>query len=234
MANKINKIQLPDGQVLQIGIDGISEQLAGKVSKSGDKMTGLLEIQKQEGIGVRSRNMKMDLDNPPETNLYNQIVLSDKNNKQIGVFQAVQGANNISTVLMVKSPVSSTYNSLTLISDYNGNFSFSASDCFNTYVAGKAMPSDKYVDLTLGAGGATYTAPANGWVFFAKTSTAAGQFINLTSGPYGMQSYSSSSNQTLKVTMPVFKGRTFSVQYTLAGTSTSYFRFIYAEGAKND
>ena len=28
------------------------------------------------------------------------------------------------------------------------------------------MPSSRYIDLTLGASGSTYTAPANGWFFF--------------------------------------------------------------------
>lgn len=32
------------------------------------------------------------------------------------------------------------------------------------YLSGLGMPSSKYIDLTLGASGTTYTAPANGWV----------------------------------------------------------------------
>ena len=37
-------------------------------------------------------------------------------------------------------------------------------------IAGHGMPSSNYVDLTLGASGATYTAPASGYFEFNKAS----------------------------------------------------------------
>ena len=96
--------------------------------------------------------------------------------------------------------------------------------------SGLGMPSNRYIDLTLGASGSTYTAPANGWVFFSKVSTAAGQWIQIVA----RQSY----HQILAVTVnpinflyPVIKNETFAINYTAAGT-TEKFRFIYAEGDK--
>ena len=45
----------------------------------------------------------------------------------------------------------------------------------SSQVAHMAMPSDKYIDLTLGASGTTYTAPADGWFCFSgKDGTASG------------------------------------------------------------
>ena len=96
--------------------------------------------------------------------------------------------------------------------------------------AAASMPSDKYIDLTLGASGTTYTAPANGWVDFIKNSSGAGQVINLsTNGKIGFQIVSTASNQALRVALPVLRGDKFVCSYTAGGT-TPNFRFVYAEG----
>ena len=99
-------------------------------------------------------------------------------------------------------------------------------------IAGWAMPSNRYVDLTLGASGTTYTAPANGWVFFAKASGSSGQFnsiTNSTSGGLRSDCDASNSGRWATVNCPVKKGDIFSVEYTTSG-ETKRFRFIYAEG----
>ncbi len=47
-------------------------------------------------------------------------------------------------------------------------------------LSGLGMPSNRYIDLTLGASGATYTAPANGYIFLEMVGTQAQQngYIN--------------------------------------------------------
>src|SRR5574344_14504 len=40
------------------------------------------------------------------------------------------------------------------------------------------MPSNSYIDLTLGASGSTYTAPANGWIYWAKVAGGDWFYIN--------------------------------------------------------
>src|SRR5574344_2114034 len=40
------------------------------------------------------------------------------------------------------------------------------------------MPSGSYIDLTLGANGSTYTAPANGWIYWAKVAGGDWFYIN--------------------------------------------------------
>ena len=42
-----------------------------------------------------------------------------------------------------------------------------------------SMPSNKYIDLTLGASGTTYTAPANGYFFVEKISGASNEWLTL-------------------------------------------------------
>ena len=95
-------------------------------------------------------------------------------------------------------------------------------------VSGWGMPSGKYIDLTLGASGTRYTAPANGWFALRKTASANGQYLYVggkcsSSIPYGLLGGGSF------VYVPVSKGDTVDITYNLGG-ATTYFRFIYAQG----
>lgn len=109
------------------------------------------------------------------------------------------------------------------------------------YVSGLSMPSDKYIDLTLGASGSTYTAPANGWFSISKVSGIANGTITLvntliTDGNNQDQNFthrmvSPTTGMTLYGYIPAKKGDKVIVNYTATGTTTS-FRFIYAEGAE--
>lgn len=97
------------------------------------------------------------------------------------------------------------------------------------------LPSSNYVNLTLGASGSTYTAPANGWVFFAKASGTSGQFnsiTNSTGSELRNDCVSSSSGQWATVSCSVKKGDKFILEYTTTG-ETKRFRFIYAEGQQS-
>lgn len=99
-------------------------------------------------------------------------------------------------------------------------------------VSGLGMPSNRYIDLTLGASGSTYTAPANGWFFVRKVSTGV-QVIYFTNTTNGMTSscYSSNSGEYLDSIIPVVKEQSVVCEYNTGGT-TQFFRFIYAEGAE--
>ena len=109
-----------------------------------------------------------------------------------------------------------------------GNLSAAGKDL----ASGLGMPSSRYIDLTLGASGSTYTAPANGWFFVRKVSTGI-QVIYLTNTTNGMISscYSSISEEYLDSIIPVVKGQSVVCEYNTGGR-TQFFRFIYAEGAE--
>ena len=101
--------------------------------------------------------------------------------------------------------------------------------------SGASMPSNKYIDLTLGASGTTYTAPANGWVYFSKFTTANNQYIALrklkqNALEYSTNNFCPTANNGLNIIMPITEGQKFAVDYTAGGQG--YFRFIYAEGAQ--
>lgn len=96
--------------------------------------------------------------------------------------------------------------------------------------SGFGFPSNNYEDLELGASGTIYTAPANGYVYIVKASTAASQYVNIYNGSgVSYKGYSTTSGQEVLALASVLKGKNFKVEYSLAGT-TKTFCFIYAEG----
>ena len=101
----------------------------------------------------------------------------------------------------------------------------------STELSGMCMPSNKYIDLTLGASGTTYAAPANGWFVFARAASANNQFnsiMNLSAGGLRCDSYATSSDKWATVFIPAKKGDTIRLEYTTS--NNKLFRFIYADG----
>ena len=94
------------------------------------------------------------------------------------------------------------------------------------------MPSNRYINLTLGASGTLYTAPANGWVLFCKKANATSQYMYIGGNTVcAVNAVSNNSAQESNLFIPVKKGQAFSVGYNYGG-ETVYFRFVYAEGEK--
>jgi len=108
---------------------------------------------------------------------------------------------------------------------------FHAVDYSDTeYIAHQAMPSDRYVDLTLGNDNDPLTAPADGYYMLNKTSGAAGERVGFL-GRVATSVYSNAASETLIAYIPVSKGETVRVRFTATG-ATNGFRFIYANGSK--
>lgn len=103
--------------------------------------------------------------------------------------------------------------------------------------SGWAMPSSSYDNLTLGASGATYTMPANGWLWLDKTNGTTDRYIlfrcSSLSIPGEYTCCVPGANTHLTLLMPVKKGDVITVNYNATG-ATNYFRFIYAEGSKSE
>ena len=98
--------------------------------------------------------------------------------------------------------------------------------------SGIGFPSSRYEDLTLGASGTKYTAPANGWFFLRKWSTKDTSYLELENKTSGIVcthfKYGTTSMQDVCL-CPVKKGDVVQTNYTFNG-DTTVFRFIYAEG----
>lgn len=101
-------------------------------------------------------------------------------------------------------------------------------------ISGWSMPSSRYVDLTLGASGTTYRAPANGYLHLQKNFTAGNQYIffrlyNDAAVVMDTTFWGGTSTGYIAASIPVSKGSKVGIHYTTGG-NTIYFRFIYAEG----
>ena len=115
-------------------------------------------------------------------------------------------------------------------------------DLDNLTAAGKAvasnlaMPSASYKDLTLGATGTVYTAPADGYVVFDAYAAAPQGVVSLLTHPTGINTLCTAGgngNPYLRVYLPVAKGAKFRAEYYDVDTSKAgfLFRFYYAKGA---
>ena len=93
------------------------------------------------------------------------------------------------------------------------------------------MPSDKYIDLTIGATSAIYVAPANGFINVIINSANGYVYVNCfdSDSVYCYSSTESNGTSTTgsRVLCPIRKGHRYQVGYS--GT-VSQFRFIYAQG----
>ena len=100
-------------------------------------------------------------------------------------------------------------------------------------ISGWSMPSSRYIDLTLGADGTTYVAPANGYFDVKKNFTSSGRYIwfrlyNSTNTVMDI-TFWGSNNGFIGAFIPVSKGSKVEIYYNTDG-DTKLFRFIYAEG----
>lgn len=98
-------------------------------------------------------------------------------------------------------------------------------------LSGLGMPSSRYIDLTLGASGSTYTAPANGWFVISKVATGVQDVVIDLNGVRWTTSNAPTTGWTCSAFVPCKKNDTINVFYS-AGGALNYFRFIYAEGAE--
>ena len=94
-----------------------------------------------------------------------------------------------------------------------------------------SMPSDKYINLTVGASGSTYTAPADGWFCSSGRATSENGYISFEfyNGLY-QQIHVRNSGQHLGLVRPASKGDTLQINYE--NMADMFIIFTYAEGSK--
>lgn len=105
-------------------------------------------------------------------------------------------------------------------------------DAGNIKTAHNAMPSSTYVRLTLGASGATYTAPADGYFYADGAGTANGDY-RLTSDimykdvyTWGVINFS--------MLLPVIKGQVVTYTYSSTYNDNNNIYFFYAVGSESE
>lgn len=118
------------------------------------------------------------------------------------------------------------------IDDLNGKADVDLANVNNSGTsrgASWAMPSNTYIDLTLGASGSTYTAPANGWFAISSSNGSlwARNYANNLSFNSGLVSGFSGGS----LFIPCIKNSNVVIAYNGAIDS---FRFIYAQGSESE
>ena len=98
-----------------------------------------------------------------------------------------------------------------------------------TKITNWSFPSDKYIDLTLGASGTTYTAPADGWVQTMGVSTIAGGYMEINCG-VNFTFQASTARQYSRGFCPIAKNTTYIINYN--GFNIQAFRFYYTVGSE--
>lgn len=98
--------------------------------------------------------------------------------------------------------------------------------------ANMAMPSNEYINLTLGASGISYTAPADGYFILAMTNTNMFCEMRLNAGQLrvGSNYRYDATGYSFSLSIPVSKGNSVTAIYT--NMSPQIFRFVYANGAQ--
>lgn len=167
-----------------------------------------------------------DLLNKPTIPTVNDATLTiQKNGTTVNTFTA-NASSNVTANITVPTKISDLIND----SDFANTNLSNLTTTGNEVCAHNAMPSATYTNLTLGASGSSYTAPADGWFVLIKEATAQYQYANM-SGAGGMEMGATAfGSQYLYALLPASKGSSISIYYT-AGGSTVKFRFIYANGA---
>lgn len=100
-----------------------------------------------------------------------------------------------------------------------------------TFITQQVMPGSKYVSLTLGASGATYIAPANGYFSIDGQGPNWVDIAIIRSGlNYGYCYASRSADKYLRTIIPVLKGETCQIFFDTEFTNLISFKFIYAKG----
>lgn len=105
------------------------------------------------------------------------------------------------------------------------------------FIGHQALPSDTYETLTLGASGATYTAPADGYVsILTKCTSATNSFFELAnaSGGYRALGWSQASTTVaVELFLLVKENDVFRTSYKNSFTTEGgHFRFYYAIGSE--
>lgn len=180
-------------------------------------------------IGISNRLWSADINTKwTNTTLFSDSYILDKTTNTYIMKQGIANNEGVAVATSNKYGLVLPDNS-TIVSN-NGVISVVPST-----IAGYGMPSNRYIDLTPGAQGTSYIAPADGWIAFAKKLTATGQFVGLSNNTTGMSTMgcnaTDGSGGNTSCFIPCKKGDEVVTWYS-AGGDVLALRFIYAEGAQ--
>lgn len=155
-----------------------------------------------------------------------------------GAYSDLSGTPTIPTVDQNYSALSANAQSgVAVASAINGKADTDLSNVTDTGTsssAGWAMPSSTKEAITVGASGAQYQAPANGWFSFVTTNTATqNHYTYLTNETTHISSYAmGNSSIVARGSIEAKKGDYVTLGYY--SSTIGEFYFVYAEGSKSE
>lgn len=171
-------------------------------------------------------------------NIENAIQLGTGSNETSNTFQVFDYTLlNTSTGLIPDGRISTNIARTIALNNKTDTDLANVTDTGTSTGAGWAMPSNSYVNLTLGASGTAYTAPANGYYYWRGNVSNNGypfaMYIDENgSDGFGVMLRSPDTSQ-VACYLPVKKNDVMKVQYN-GVKSTAYFRFYYAQGSESE
>ena len=103
---------------------------------------------------------------------------------------------------------------------FDGITELAADELYAVSSSGFGKPSSKYIDLTLGASGTEYTAPADGFVAVGGHATATGGYAELYYSWLDFTFHSAANTGYGRGFIPVKKGGLFSIMYSAFNSSS--------------
>lgn len=92
------------------------------------------------------------------------------------------------------------------------------------------MPGWIGTSLTLGASGAEYTAPADGWFYIVAVTSGVGGWVYVIAKNFHMVSNAYADQSSVTIFCPVLKGD--SIRFDYPNLRSKSLRFIYANGSQ--
>jgi len=99
-----------------------------------------------------------------------------------------------------------------------------------SWLSGLGAPSNRYIDLTLGANGATYIAPASGYYYTRLVGTSGNYFYLRNRSASNIADGGTLGSRGTDVSVRVKKGDEVYLVYNGTISTVEVFRFIYTEG----
>ncbi len=168
----------------------------------------------------------------PATNLYYRYFDEDLNYFRETTNGGAYHNSNVAVVAIINVTNGNVNSILTAFQPIR---LFTSAD--KSYIASMGMPSNKYINLTIGASGTKYTAPANGYYNICRfTNGQNDQYVDLVNKTTGFfVSLQKDTVGVIRLYAPVRKRDVLQVNYTATGSGEfDFFRFYYAQGSESE
>lgn len=214
----------------------------GKVNKTGDSMSGDLVINKTSP-SIYGQNNSIDYTSTtaPENNLIGiNLVSTDVQGRTCGAFYSSFDVSNVFATGMYATRNINLIDKTALFNifvDSSGNDYVYATDGVKQSITNWAFPSYIQDEITIGASGFTYTAPADGFINLQIGTNGTDGWILVSYGNIRFQSSQDNAYGNSSILAPIAKGQVVTISYGAPGSgeSTSGWiwvkhHFIYANG----